>query len=62
MVANAALGRTTRGLFPSLKPDNRTAINALEQRFPAQFRAEVKKKDYERSVAQGQAVADAILT
>ena len=49
-MANAALGRTICGLFPSLKPDNRTAINALEQRFAAQFRAEVNRKDYERSM------------
>jgi len=60
-VANAALGRTIRGLFPSLKPENGQAIDALEAQFNAQFRAEVKKKDFERSVEQGQAVADAIL-
>src|SRR5262245_65449117 len=30
-VANAALAHTIRGLFPSLKPANLTAINALEQ-------------------------------
>jgi hypothetical protein len=60
-VANAALARTIRGLFPSLKSENLEAINALEQRFAAQFQAEVKGRAYERSVAQGQAVADAIL-
>jgi membrane-associated phospholipid phosphatase len=61
-VANAALARTIRSLFPSLKPEHLTAINALEQDFAAQFQAEVKKRDYDRSVVQGQAVAEAILT
>jgi hypothetical protein len=61
-VANAALARTIRGLFPSLRLEHLTAIYALEQDFAAQFRAEVKKKDYERSEAHGQAVAEAILT
>jgi membrane-associated phospholipid phosphatase len=60
-VANAALAHTIRGLFPSLTPENLDAINALEQRFAAQFHAEVLPEDYERSVAHGQAVADAIL-
>jgi membrane-associated phospholipid phosphatase len=60
-VANAALARTIRGLFPSLKPENVLAINALEQSFAAQFQAEVEAEVYERSVTQGQAVADAIL-
>jgi hypothetical protein len=60
-VANTALAHTIRGLFPSLKPENLEAINALEQHFAAQFQAAVKKKVYKRSVAQGQAVADAIL-
>jgi membrane-associated phospholipid phosphatase len=60
-VANAALARTIRGIFPSLKPENLAAINALERSFAAQFQAEVKKKDYAHSVAYGQAVAKAIL-
>jgi hypothetical protein len=60
-VANAALARTIRGLFRSPKPENLEAINALEQRFAAQFQVEVRRREYKRSVAQGQAVADAIL-
>jgi membrane-associated phospholipid phosphatase len=60
-VANAALARTIRGLFPSLTPEDLEAIYALEQSFATQFQAEVLQEDYERSVAQGQAVADAIL-
>jgi hypothetical protein len=58
-VANTALARTIRGLFsPSANLD---AINALENDFAAQFQAEVEAEVYERSVTQGQAVADAIL-
>jgi len=60
-VANAALARTIRGIFPSLKPENLAAVNALESEFAAQFHAEVDEDVYRRSVAQGQAVADAIL-
>jgi membrane-associated phospholipid phosphatase len=60
-VANAALGRTIRGLFPSLKPESLEAFYTLEQSFAAQFHAEVKPQNYLHSVAQGQAVADAIL-
>ena len=67
-VANAALADTIRGLFPSLTPKNLKAINALEERFAAQFRAEVMQEDgstrllrYQRSVRHGRAVAEAIL-
>jgi hypothetical protein len=60
-VANAALARTIRGLFPSSKPENLEDIEALEQRFAAQFQAEVEPQDYLRSMAHGQAVAKAIL-
>lgn len=60
-VVNAALARTIRGIFPSLKSENLAAIEALEQSFAVQFQAEVKKKDYAHSMAYGQVVADAIL-
>jgi hypothetical protein len=60
-VANAALARTIRGLFPSLQPESVQAINAVERRFTAQFHAEVEEKASQRSVTQGQRVADAIL-
>jgi hypothetical protein len=60
-VANAALARTIRGLFASLQPESLQAINALEQRFAAQFQDEVEAQAYQRSVVQGQRVADAIL-
>ena len=60
-VANAALAHTIRGLLPSLKPENLDAIDTLEQHFAAQFQEEVPPEDGARSVAHGQAVADAIL-
>jgi membrane-associated phospholipid phosphatase len=60
-VANAALAHTIRGLFPSLKPENLDVIDVLEQRFATQFQAEVRRWAYERSVAQGREVAEAIL-
>jgi hypothetical protein len=60
-VANAALARTIRGLFPALKPKSLEAIRALEQRFAAQFQAEVEEQAYQRSVVQGQRVADTLL-
>jgi hypothetical protein len=74
-VANAALAATIRGLFWSLTPENMKAISALEERFAAQFRAEIVEEDissgqvrppkdsprYKRSVTHGRAVADAIL-
>ncbi|PYQ02519.1 MAG: hypothetical protein DMF83_23375, partial [Acidobacteria bacterium] len=34
-VANAALARTIRGIFPSLKPENLAGIDALEHDFAA---------------------------
>jgi hypothetical protein len=61
-VANAVLARTIRGIFTSLTPENLDAINALEASFNAELQAHVKKNDFDESVAQGQAVADAILT
>jgi len=60
-VANVALARTIRGIFPSLKPENRAAIDALERSLAAGFQAEVEEEVYTRSVTRGRAVADAIL-
>ena len=59
-VANAALARTIRGLFPALQPQSMKAIDAVEQR-AALFQTEVDEQEYQRSVAHGQRVADAIL-
>jgi hypothetical protein len=60
-VANAALARTIRGIVPSFRPTNLDALEALEADFGARFRAHVGRRDYDRSVAHGRAVADAIL-
>jgi membrane-associated phospholipid phosphatase len=60
-VANAALALTIRGIFPSLQPDNLSAVEALERRFGAQFQASVPGPTYDRSVSHGRAVAKAIL-
>src|SRR6266567_60763 len=60
-VANAVLARTIRGIFTSLTPENLAAINALEANFNAAFQPQVKKNDFDESLAHGQAVADAIL-
>ena len=58
-VANAALAGTIRGVFRSLSPENLKAINALEQRFAAQFHAEVMQQDVLIFLPPG-APADAI--
>jgi len=60
-VANTALARTIRGIFPSLKPESVEAIKAVKQRFADQFHAEVDEEAYQRSVVHGRKVADAIL-
>jgi hypothetical protein len=60
-VAHAALARTIRGIFSSLKPESAEAISAVEQRFAALFQVEVEAHVYQHSVEHGQRVADAIL-
>lgn len=60
-VANAALAQTVRGVFTSLKPENLDAIDDLEASFNARFQARVNKKEFDSSIDQGKAVADAIL-
>jgi membrane-associated phospholipid phosphatase len=65
-VANAALARTISVLFPTLKPENRQAIEALEQQFANRFQAEANQtsnqsRTYKRAVSHGRAVANAIL-
>ena len=60
-VANAALARTIRGIFTSLKAENLAAVNAIEADFDERFEAEVKQKVFQRSVAHGHMVADAVL-
>jgi hypothetical protein len=60
-VANSALARAVRGLFPGVSQASLDAFNGQEQAFAAQFQSSVPPPLYERSVAQGQEVADAVL-
>lgn len=60
-VASSALARAVRGLFPTASQGSLDAINALEQALAAEFQSSVPPSVYDRSVAQGQAVADAVL-
>lgn len=60
-VANAVLANTIRGLYPTISQASLDAINNLEHSLASQQQAVVPGPEYERSVAQGQAVADAIL-
>jgi hypothetical protein len=60
-VANTALAAAIRALLPEASPASREAIDALEQAFAATFQAHVPAWLYTRSVAQGQAVAAAVL-
>jgi hypothetical protein len=61
-VASTALAQTIRGIFPAaLKPASLEVVAAVEAAFDGQFSASVPGPDYERSVAQGQAVAGTIL-
>jgi PAP2 superfamily len=60
-VANTALAAAIRALLPEASPASREAIDALEQAFAATFQASVPAWIYTRSVAQGQAVAAALV-
>jgi hypothetical protein len=61
-VANTALAAAIRALVPEASPASLEAIDALEQAFAAAFQARVPAAVYARSVAQGQAVAEAVVT
>jgi membrane-associated phospholipid phosphatase len=60
-VANAVLANTIRGLYPTLSQASLDAINDTEQSFASQQQAVVPRREYERSIAHGQAVAKAVL-
>ena len=60
-VANAVLAHTIRSLYPTISSASLDAINTLEHRFASHYVAELPRREYERSVAHGQAVATAIL-
>src|SRR2546426_10789138 len=54
--------QTIRGLFPTASSDSLSAINALEEALAMQLQTSVLPPVYDRSVARGQAVAEAVLT
>jgi hypothetical protein len=60
-VANAASAEFLRGFFPAGQPANLAAIDALEALHADAFEAELSTSVFERSVARGYQVADAIL-
>jgi hypothetical protein len=60
-VANTALAATIRGLFPNISAVSLGNINSLEMSFSSLYQDSVPKKEYERSVSHGEAVAAAIL-
>ena len=59
-VANSALASITRQLFANTTAENRSAIDALEESFASQFESTLDPAVFQRSVARGQAIADAI--
>jgi len=56
-VANAALASILRSLFPTATPQNRSALDALEESFARSFRAMISPGIYRRSVVRGRNVA-----
>lgn len=60
-VANSALAAAIRVLLPEASPASREAIDALDQAFATEFQSRVPPTVYARSVAQGQAVAAAVV-
>lgn len=60
-VAHSALARAVRGLFPNASQRSLDTIRALEHAWTAEFQASVPPLVYARSVAQGRAVARAVL-
>jgi len=61
-VANAAVSRLLGHLLSGASARSMTAIAALEARFAHEFRDELPPLEFARSVEQGRAVADALLT
>ncbi len=61
-VANSALAATLRGHFASASADTLSAIDALEAHLADGYRQAVPPRTFDRSVAQGRAVAAALLS
>ena len=60
-VANAALARAVRGLFPTASSGSVATINALEHHIARTFQDRLPASVYTRSITQGSAVAEAVL-
>ena len=60
LAANSTLASMTRKLFPTASPKNQAAMMALEERFDRRYIDRVDAGTYIRSVAWGQAIADAV--
>ena len=60
-VANTVLANTIRGVFPKVFPNTLGRIDSLERKLDAEYRAQTKPDEYERSAAHGRAVNGAIL-
>jgi hypothetical protein len=60
-IANTTLANVIQGLYPTLSPSSLAAIKSLEQNFASQYRSNVPRPEYERSVAHAQEVVAAIL-
>ncbi len=61
-VANAALASVTKRLFANVTGENMVAIEALEKQFADQFKSALSQEMFDRSLAQGGVLADAIYT
>ena len=58
--ANRAMATILRALYPTAKPENLAAINALESKYSAQYKEAAGEEIFDRSVAYGTSVADAV--
>ncbi len=59
-VANSAMAIIMRSLYSTTTPENLAAIEALEQNYDQRYKAEISERIFNRSVAYGEAVANAI--
>jgi hypothetical protein len=59
-VVNSAQAAILRRLYPTMTPENRAAVDALEQKFDQLYQAEVSQAVFARSTEYGRALAEAI--
>ena len=58
--ANSAMASILRNLYPTATEENRAAIDALEEKYTAQYKAEISEDVFNRSTAYGKSMAIAI--